>query len=77
MWLLAQCMRLAFTAARRARSAFDRALANGLAGATLSMAITCAFGDRFFNVVIASSLWILCALVEDSLWPEPGKEVAA
>lgn len=77
VWLLWSCFRLANIAAQRAKSAFDRALANGLAGAVLSMAVTCAFGDRFFNVVIASSLWILCALVEDSLWPEPSKEVAA
>lgn len=77
LWLLWSCFRLANIAAQRAKSAFDRALANGLAGAVLSMAVTCAFGDRFFNVVIASSLWILCALVEDSLWPEPQKGVPA
>lgn len=77
VWLLWKCFRLANEASRRAKSLFDRALANGLAGAVLSMAVTCAFGDRFFNVVIASSLWILCALVEDSLWPEPGKQAVA
>lgn len=77
VWLLWSCFRLANLASRRAKSLFDRALANGLAGAVVSMAVTCAFGDRFFNVVIASSLWILCALVEDSLWPEPQKGVAA
>lgn len=71
VWLLWSCFRLADQAAARARSAFDRALAVGLSGAVVSMAVTCAFGDRFFNVVIASSLWVLCALVEDSLWPEP------
>ncbi|MFN8589300.1 MAG: O-antigen ligase family protein [Candidatus Eisenbacteria bacterium] len=77
VWLIWKCIWLGWVAASRARTRFDRALADGLVGGMLSMAVTCAFGDRFFNVVIASSLWILCALVEDSIWPEPAKEAHA
>lgn len=76
VWLLWSCLRLANAAVRGARCAFDRGLAIGLSGSVVSIAISCAFGDRFFSVVLASSLWILCAVVEDSLWRAPG-EVAA
>lgn len=72
VWLMWKCWALGLEAMRRARNAFDRSVGVGLAGATVALAINCAFGDRFFNVVIASSFWILCALAEDSLSkPEP------
>lgn len=71
--LLWQCWRLSDRAARRARHAFDRALAIGTGGAVVSMAVSCAFGDRFFNVIIASNFWVLMALVEHSL-TEPARE---
>lgn len=67
LWLLVKCWMLADTTVRNARNAFDRALGVGLCGATVSLAVSCAFGDRFFNVVIASSFWILCALAEDAV----------
>ncbi len=65
--LLWQCWSLCSEAARRARAPFDRALAIGVGGAVVSMAVSCAFGDRFFNVIIASNFWVLMALVEHSL----------
>jgi O-antigen ligase len=64
MW---KCWALGWDAWRRAREAFDRSLGVGLCGATAALAINCAFGDRFFNVVIASSFWVLCALAEDAI----------
>ncbi len=67
VWLLVKCLMLAESTVRGARHAFDRALGIGLCGATLSMAVSCAFGDRFFNVIIASSFWVLCALAEDAV----------
>ncbi len=67
VWLLVKCLRLAELTIRGARTTFDRGLGIGLCGATVSMAVSCAFGDRFFNVVITSSFWILCALAEDAL----------
>lgn len=67
IWLMVKCLMLAEATVRTARSAFDRALGVGLCGATVSLAVSCAFGDRFFNVIIASSFWVLCALAEDSV----------
>jgi len=66
-WLMWKCWALGIKAMRRARDAFDRALGVGLCGAVVAMGVNCAFGDRFFNVVIASSFWILCALAEDAV----------
>lgn len=63
--LIWKCAALAIEGARRARSRFDRQLSIGLLGATVSMAVSCAFGDRFFNVLITGSYWILLALVND------------
>jgi len=65
--LLVKCWMLAEATVRGARNAFDRALGVGLCGATVSLAVSCAFGDRFFNVIIASSFWVLCALAEDAV----------
>ena len=67
LWLMGSIWRLANDAVRGARSRFDRSLAVGLAGAVVAMAISCAFGDRFWSPVVASSFWVLCALVEDTL----------
>lgn len=72
VWLMVKCWQLADLTVRRARNAFDRALGVGLAGATVSLAVSCAFGDRFFNVIIASSFWVLCALAEDAVSESAG-----
>lgn len=63
-WLMWRAWSLGVKAMRRARDAFDRALGVGLCGAVVTLGVNCAFGDRFFNVVIASSFWVLCALAE-------------
>src|SRR5439155_18671465 len=61
--LLWKCFRLGLDATRLAISRFDRQLALGFTGATIAMAVSCAFGDRFFSVIIAGSYWMTCALV--------------
>lgn len=66
-WLMWKCWAIGWQAMRRASLSLDRAIGIGLCGATLTMAVNCAFGDRFFNVVIAGNFWILCALAEDSV----------
>ena len=65
--LLWQCWRLARDGMRAARGAFDRQLSIGLAASSLTLAVSCAFGDRFFNILITGSFWITCALVNDVL----------
>jgi len=67
--LLIACIRLALDGARVAVSRFDRQLSVGLAAAVIAMAVSCAFGDRFFRFELVGSFWILCALVND-LWLE-------
>jgi O-antigen ligase len=64
-WLLWSCWALGDRLVRAARNRFDRALGIAMCGAVVSMAVSCAFGDRFFNVLIAGNFWMLCALVED------------
>jgi len=69
LWLMARCLWLAEKGIRAARTRFDRGLAVGMGGAAISMLIGCAFGDRFWNVLIASGFWVICALVDDFLLP--------
>jgi hypothetical protein len=63
--LLWRCWTLAHEGMRRARDRAERQLSLGLAAATLAMAISCAFGDRFFSPLIAGNFWLVCALVDD------------
>ena len=65
--LLWNCWRLGSDAARASVSRFDRQIGVGVAGATVALALSCAFGDRFFNPVISSGFWIACALANDIL----------
>ena len=67
LWLLWRCMRLSFEGVRRAASRADRQLAVALGAATLSIAISCAFGDRFFEIQNTGNFWMLCALVQDQV----------
>jgi O-antigen ligase len=76
IWLLWKAWRLGDDGVRRARDAFDRSLAVGLCGAVVTMAVSCAFGDRFFNVIISSGFWILLALVDHQVQSEPAAEPA-
>jgi putative inorganic carbon (HCO3(-)) transporter len=63
--LLWRCWALARDGMRLARDRADRQLSLGLAAATLAMAVSCAFGDRFFSPLIAGNFWMACALVDD------------
>ena len=63
--LLWRCWTLARDGMRLARDRADRQLALGLAAATVALAISCAFGDRFFSVLISGNFWLVCALVDD------------
>jgi O-antigen ligase len=67
VFLLWRCWQLAWKTMRAAQNSFDRQIAVGLAGATLGMAVSCWFGDRFFSVLITGNFWMLCALVNDAL----------
>jgi O-antigen ligase len=66
-WLLWRCWQLALKAGRAAQSAFDRQMAVGLGAATIALALSCAFGDRFFSILIVGNFWIACAIVNDIL----------
>jgi len=68
-WVLWKCWRLGQDAVRAAQSRFDRQVGVGLAAATLVLAISCAFGDRFFNILITGGFWVLCAMAND-VWLE-------
>ncbi len=61
--------RLGDDAVRRPASSFDRSLGLGLCAGVLAMAVSCAFGDRFFNVQLSAGLWMIAGLVEDG-WLE-------
>jgi O-antigen ligase len=63
--LLGFCWRLGEAGMRAARDPFERQLSLGLIAATVAMAVSCAFGDRFFSIFITGSFWVLCALVSD------------
>ena len=76
-WVLWTIWRLADDGVRRARDGFDRALAVGLCGAIIALAASCAFGDRFFNIIISGNFWIVCALVDGQLLDAPPPAAAA
>lgn len=75
LWLLYRCWRLGEDGARAARSRFDRQLGIGLAAATIALALSCAFGDRFYTVLITGPFWMACALTNDVMLER--REVAA
>jgi O-antigen ligase len=52
---------------RAARSRLDRQIALGVLAGVLALAISCGFGDRFWELSIAGNLWVACALVDDAL----------
>jgi len=66
-WFQWRCIKLGLDGARAARDRFDRQLAIGVSAASIAMAVSCAFGDRFFSILITGNLWIACALVSDVL----------
>lgn len=69
--LLARCLQLSAAGVHAARSRFDRQLAVGFGAATIAMAISCLFGDRFFSILITGNFWMLGALVNDALLDRP------
>ena len=50
---------------RAARTKFDRQVTLGYGGATIGLAISCMFGDRFFPITLGANFWILSAVVTD------------
>jgi O-antigen ligase len=66
VWLLWKCWKLSADGVKQAATRFDRQLAVGVGAATLAMAISCAFGDRFFSILITGNFWLACALVDDA-----------
>ena len=70
--LLVSCLRMSWAGIRAARTRFDRELAVGFGAATIAMAVSCMFGDRFFSVLITGNFWMLAALVNDALLERPG-----
>jgi len=66
LWLLWSCWKLAATVGRTATNPFDRQLALGFAAATMAMAVSCMFGDRFAQVTIGGNFWVLAAIVTDA-----------
>ncbi len=63
--LLWRCWSLGHEAMRLAATPADRSLGLGLASATLALAVSCAFGDRFFSILISGNFWMACALTND------------
>jgi O-antigen ligase len=52
---------------RGAPTRFDRQIALGVSGGVLALAISCGFGDRFWELTVVGNLWVSCALVDDML----------
>src|SRR5262249_12801851 len=71
LWVLWRCWGVSTATIRRATTRFDRQLGVALGAATIALVTSCAFGDRFFNVLVAGGFWILVALAEDSQAPRP------
>jgi hypothetical protein len=50
---------------RLAKTRMDRQIALGVVAGVVSLAISCAFGDRFWGVTVVGNLWVACALTDD------------
>jgi O-antigen ligase len=59
-----KCFSIAMDGIRYSKAPFDRQLSIGLGASTMVIAISCAFGDRFFPVTVVGNFWMLCALVD-------------
>lgn len=62
--LLWSCWRLSMKGARAAANAFDRQIAVGMGGMAVGLALSCWFGDRFWEIMITGNFWVLCALTD-------------
>jgi O-antigen ligase len=67
VWLLGRAWRLGWTASLRGGDRFDRAVGVGIGGATIALAVSCAFGDRFFSIMTIGNFLVACALLDDAL----------
>jgi len=65
LWTLWTCWSTSVAGMRAARTRFDRQVALGYGGATIGLAISCMFGDRFFPITLGANFWILSAVVTD------------
>jgi O-antigen ligase len=75
LFLLWKCLALGRAGERAAGSGFDRQLGVGLSSLTIVLAVCCAFGDRFFPIVITGNFWLLCGLV-NSVIDERARKLA-
>ena len=69
--LLVRCGQMSEAGIRAARGRFDRQLAVGFGAATIALALSCLFGDRFFSILITGNFFMLAALVNDALLDRP------
>ena len=69
--LLFKCWSLGRRAEKHGTSEFDRRTGAGLSAATVVLALSCAFGDRFFPILITGNFWLLCALADNALREKP------
>lgn len=67
VWLLWKCWKLGLAAEKEGETLFDRRVGAGLSAATLVLALCCAFGDRFFPILITGNFWLACALADNAL----------
>ncbi|MBI1796799.1 MAG: O-antigen ligase family protein [Candidatus Eisenbacteria bacterium] len=67
LWIFWTCLRMGEAGVRSATTRFDRQLGVALGGATLTLAVSSWFGDRFFDIGITGNFWLLAALVQDQL----------
>lgn len=67
VFLLGSTLWLGERGLRGARSRLDRQIALGVSAGVLALAISCGFGDRFWELTIVGNLWVACALVDDAL----------
>jgi hypothetical protein len=73
LFLFLRIFALAESAIRLSRDRFDRQLGVGLSAATLALIVSCAFGDRFFQIMISGNLWVACAVVDDLVHERRGR----
>lgn len=71
-WMLIASFKVGEDLFRARPSPFDRSLGLGVSAAVLAMAVSCAFGDRFFSPIIAGAMWMAIGLAESGLveWRE-------
>jgi O-antigen ligase len=69
--ILWMCWRLSRAGTRHLQNRFDRQIAVGVEGMLLALVIACAFGDRFWEIMVTGNFWLACALVEGALQERP------